>query len=320
MSEGRQRRQRTLPPGRTAVLGCALLILAGTISPGRVWAQSPLDSHISGPLDFDTRNLAMGSAGFSDIENIGSMYSNPATLNFIRHPGVMALHRHSWINHVRDDVIATRVFNNKWLAIGLGASLTNAGLINPRFNMEFTQYGIDVAISMKPEDFLSAGVSASYRSGTAGDSSVSGYWFSMGVLYSPGGGLTYGLAVSGMGRAIAYAFEPSLNRTVVSQGPEVMPAVDVGASFIFPARGGPPTFLVSSSARRIFKTRETEYRIGAEGIIMQFVALRIGYLSRTEDEVRYGIGVMLSRFRLDYTIMPRKDRDRYDQLALRYNF
>jgi len=320
MSEVRHLRETLAGLSRSALLGCVLLILTVTISLGRMYAQSPLDSHISGPEDFDTRTLAMGSAGFSDIENVGSMYSNPATLNFLRHPGVMALHRHHWINHVRDDVIAARVFNNNWLAIGIGASLTHAGLIDPRFNMELTQYGIDFAISTKPEDFLSAGVSASYRSGTASDSSVAGYWFSMGVLYSPGGGLSYGLAISGMGRAIAYAFEPSLNRTVVSQGPEVMPAIDVGASFIFPARGSPPSFFVSSSARRIFKTRETEYRIGAEGIIMRFVALRIGYLSRTEDEVRYGIGIMLSRFRLDYTIMPRKDRDRYDQLALRYNF
>ena len=142
----------------------------------------------------------------------------------------------------------------------------------------------------------------------------------MGAVYSPGGGLSYGIALSGMGRAIAYGFEPSLNKTVATQGPEVMPALDVGASFIFPARGGPPSFLVSSSARRIFKTRDTEYRIGAELIVMRLIALRIGYLSRTEDEVRYGFGVMLGRFRLDYTLMPRKDRDQFDQIGLRYNF
>jgi len=288
---------------------------------GQALGQIPRDSHITGPWDFDTRNLAMGSAGVSDIENTGSMFSNPATLSFLRHPGVMAAHHHNWNNHVRDDAIAARVFHNKWLAVGLSGSFSYAGLLEPRFNMEFTQYGVDLAISTKPEDILSAGVSASYRSGTAGDSSVSGYWFSMGAVYAPGGGLSYGIALSGMGRGIAYAYEPSLNRTVVTQGPEVMPALDVGASFVFPARGGPPSFLVSSSARRIFKTRDTEYRIGAELIVMRLIALRIGYVSRTEDEVRYGLGVMLGRFRLDYTIMNRKDReDQYDQIGLRYNF
>jgi hypothetical protein len=307
-------------PDRSVLLRWGMLTVMCLLALAHSQAQIPRDSHISGPLDFDSRNLAMGSAGYGDIENTGSMYSNPATLSFLRHPGIMAVHHHNWNNHVRDDAVAARVFNNKWLAIGVGGTFSYAGLLEPRFNMEFTEYGFDLAISTKPEDFLSAGVSASYRSGTAGDSSVTGYWFSMGTVYSPGGGLSYAAALSGMGRAIAYAFDPALNRTVVTQGPEVMPALDVGASFIFPARGGPPSFFVSSSARRIFKTRETEYRIGAELIVMRLVALRIGYVSRVEDEVRYGFGIMLGRFRLDYTLMPRKDRDQFDQIGVRYNF
>ena len=71
------------------------LALVFLLCAGQALAQIPRDSQITGPLDFDTRNLAMGSAGVSDIENTGSMFSNPATLSFLRHPGVMAAHHHN---------------------------------------------------------------------------------------------------------------------------------------------------------------------------------------------------------------------------------
>jgi hypothetical protein len=284
--------------------------------------QSPAVLEFPAQKYLGARGMALGDAIGSDEYDIEAMYQNPATLTFLRAPGIMIDQRHDFSNQIFRENIAGRVFANRLQAVGLGFGVENAGKLTKNGPFNFLQYDLDAGYSFRLTALspsLSIGVLGNLRMGKDDSASHSAARFSLGIMYSPAPGTSYSVIVRGMGTDLSYTAGDQ-SGVPVTRGEviHVPRSLEIGSTMRYPAMSGLPYITLSIAGEKEFVSRVLRIRGGFEAIFLNVVSLRIGYVSAEARQFRYGMGILISRLSFDYAIMPTAGAGRFDELTLKY--
>jgi len=278
-------------------------------------AQTVMDSFSAQPQPVGARGAALGNAIVADIATIENMYLNPSSLLFVRESSLFLNNRQEWTNHVFEENITVPIFATRTQALAVGASVSHAGYIKPQFRLRFLQIGTDIGYSLSIVGAFSAGLLVSVRRGQVESSAVTTGWLTLGLMYSPTPAISYAVAFRGIGKGIDYSYDEANAKSVVRQADDLPKIMEVGATMSYPATGSKSIFSLSLSGERRFEEGVIRYKGGIEVLPWNFLRLRIGHIGRIR-EFRFGAGISIEGFTLDYAISPNNEIGRFDEVSL----
>jgi hypothetical protein len=257
----------------------------------------------------------------ADVYDIESFYFNTASLVFLRKPSALLSHRHNWVNQVFQENVAAPLYMDRTFSFAVSGGVVHAGYLNPQKSLKFTQYSMDAGFAYQFYPDLSVGVMGSVRQGRTDTDRLTGWWGSIGLMYSPNPGVSYGLNLGGLGNGLLYFFDESASTTRILRL-DVLPLVlEFGSTMRFPFQTRSPVISVAISGERNFRTRKFRVKGGFEAYFYDVFWLRIGVVAGDViTQIRYGFGMALGRFQGDYGVMPKEFAGRFDEFTLKFLF
>lgn len=299
------------------VLLAAMLALQA--AGGVAWAQVMREpAGASRPLS--ARAAAMGDASLADLLEPSGMFRNPAVLPFVSsHPAVLSL-LHDWSSRTLGERVVFSQSAGERSAVGAAAHIRHdarSGESGVYDGLSFAVVGLNGAFGWEFSRFWSVGVAGGFEAPASG-TGMTGFSGATGLLYSPSGVMSYGLVYSTFNDGLTYELDPAARSTTLVRAPTDH-GLEVGINMRYPLRTVRPMLALGLGARRVFGAESILYRAGLEWYPVSPLALRFGFVAidGTSSE-RYGVGVHLGDFRLDYAIAPSRTSARFQEVSLQY--
>jgi hypothetical protein len=280
-----------------------LLLVFGTFENAK--AQM-IRSFSTEPIQPSARAAAFADAYICDPYDVNSFYWNPASLTFLKMYSVVANSVMSW------DRLIFR--NNVAVPYRLGDDQTAALGVAANYFSRLAYYSLDLGYAKKLSPTVSAGIflDLGYAASRSTERWVGSG--SLGILYAPTPGISYGMVYKGLGTGVQYTND-GIKETLEFKKPKQ--SFLTGMTFFFPSINRRPYLIVSLTAEKILGTANFISKAGIEVMPFPFLAARFGILSSPIVATgRAGIGLYLSRFRIDYAISPSVAEDRLHQISI----
>lgn len=269
------------------------------------------------------RNAGMGDADISSSYDISSMYENPATTVFMRQSSIFLNHAilRDGMGMVED--LAFPILPKGPQMVSFGFQLFHLGYLTngPGLNgVHMLEYGYDVAFSTLITSTFSLGALASLSNGVTGNSKAWAASYTVGLDYSPSADINYAAIYKGKGSDVQFMPNGSSFGAVSILQPNKL---EIGASMSYPSASSlrRELFSLSLANEKIFGVSGLFYKAGIEVIPFRFLSLRFGYIvGPGVNEPRYGIGLRLEKFRLEYVYYSQTYSDLVQQFSLVYDF
>jgi hypothetical protein len=265
-------------------------------------AHSQSHEFVVHPESFGARGLGTGDVSVSDGFDASGMYWNPAGLEFLMHfnPVVSS----------KLDANSQTLKNGLAIPIRLGsAQVMGVGLVGSYFGTTYTDpyfasYGVDLAFATRIYAALSAGVMVNIRNGRGYFGQVSPNLValagSVGLLYSPNPGLSYGITFRGIGSGMIFSREDDLFAMHYER--QLPQSIDAGLTFRYPSSTA-PVFVLSMGVGKNLSQSVMTNKAGIEILPFRFLSLRMGIVSSgSQSEFRSGIGFSFFSLYVDYGI------------------
>jgi hypothetical protein len=268
------------------------------------------DNYISGPTQTGAKGSAMADAYVSNPSDVGSSLKNPASLSFLRSYSILLNTAYnpnpSTLNG--NILLPLRIDNIQTIAIGGYSS----------YWRNFWYRSLDLGYSGKLTSTFSAGILFDVGYSRSESRNYWGATCALGLLYAPSSGVNYAIAYKGIGRSIHIYFNGH------DQYFEIVNAqrsIQVGTSFWFPSENRPPYLNLSLEIEQEIGMDNFISKAGVEIRPLQLIAVRFGIYSRPSLTTgRLGLGILVYRYGLDYSIVPSRTEERIQQLSVSIPF
>ena len=280
-------------------MASAILLLIGSA----YGQESVLSSSVG------ARNASMANANISESSDASVMYENPAALAYLDNGSILLNHSQANSSSGMRENLTVPVVLRSPVSIALGLDAYHFGYFrNPApSDQRFFEYGYDLAFAGDVTPTLSVGGSASLRHGTAGDGTQAwGSYFALGADYAPTPDISYSFVWGGLGRDVTF-FPDAMGIGMTTASRPTSTFVEIGATMTFPSKASlrPPFFIMSLANEKIAGITGLYYMGGIEIRPLQFLELRVGYLSGPGvSAARYGLGIKEGFFGLQYAVYP----------------
>lgn len=277
------------------------------------------------------RIAAMGNAGVSMIEGLGSAYYNPASIGAVKSAQVVFSHN-AWIADIRHDYVATAIPMGGWGTALVSATSLNSGDLEVRTVeqplgtgelFQVSDVAIAVGYGRQISQRFSAGIQVNYVQETIWHTSASAVTMSIGTLYRVSeNGLRIGSSLSNFGtraafdgRDLRFTYDNDPNQNGDNSS---LPGIRYTDAFSVPVLfrvGLGLPYQVGHDGRLLFvadafhpNDNSESVNVGAEYAMREVVAVRAGYqgifLQDSEVGLTLGAGVNGRfegyRYRCDY--------------------
>lgn len=295
---------------RTAIL----LLLALTVPFGTAVGQdAAYRAHAS---SVGARIAAMGGASVSDAFDATSVSSNPATASFLRWNTVSVTTVFDGHGRTFDHAVALpsmTFLNVHTLSFGVSGSLYG----DPWSRPILSDQGLDAAYAVRLYQTLSAGAMVNVRVAATTDASLLSASGSVGFLYAPTPGISYGLAMDGLGRGAD--FDPSRGGTPLRYDRDRQQRLRIGATFRYPSVYRAPYLIISMESQKLMGLSRTVYRAGISGMVYRGLWMRYGLIAGSPSTAgTVGAGYAAGRFAVDYASSVNETFARHHQVTVSY--
>jgi len=260
------------------------------------------------------RPLALGEAYVALADDISAIYWNPAGLVQLRRQGMgftynkwfedIGYHFFGYAHLLNDSVFAASFYY-------LGAENIEGIDYANNPTGEFNVYDLAVAFSYsrKMTDKLSVGLNFKFIREKLEDEVANAFALDLGALYKTGiNNLSLGLNIQNIGTKIKF----------IKESASLPLNYKFGLAYkLFPVY---PVILTLDFNKLVNK--DIYFGSGAECWIGDYVAVRIGqkFDLNIEDELRFGLGLMVENLRLDYSYTPHKILGDTHQFSIGFYF
>jgi hypothetical protein len=298
-----------------------LLALCPLLAVSAAMAQIASDNSDTHAI-IGARAGGLGDSYVADEVEPMVMYWNPAALVKTGHQ-LLSLNTALEINEFNDKLLTENVTlplraARGW-GFGLGVTLTHDASItdtSPLTGLDVSLFKFDAAIARSIDEALSFGGDLSVRYGKGGGSSATAFSGTFGLYYSPDPIFSYGVSLQGVGEGIDFTAEDG--RTVINKG-TMLKSLQSGLtvrSFYRDMR----VITLTMTVQKVFTHADLIYKGGIEVLPVPFLSLRIGYWVGPDSRAaRYGGGLVLGDFVIDYAVAPSKFEPRFHQLSISYD-
>jgi hypothetical protein len=290
------------------------IVLVNECSGQSMYEYSPMYRPIG------ARMVAFADASSASAYDVTCIFSNPASLSFLRTSSIVVNHTRNWNLGLVTDNVAIPLALSQRHTVAFGVTVDHAGYINPHPDggVKFYDYGFDVGYSATILPTLSVGLLGSGRILEVDGVSRAGGWLSFGVFYFPTPGISYGLRLHGPGTGLLYGVDPEYGE-YVDDKLKMPKALEIAAEMKYPARAFEPVVVLALATETVLSYGQTFYKGGIEIRPWSFLAFRMGYADLDGiHSFRMGAAMKLGRLRLEYSIAPGPTEQRYDALSLSY--
>lgn len=261
------------------------------------------------------RYAALGDVSAAEVFDASGLYGNPASLSFLDNISVAATHhqeiRFPWMS----ERIAARYSPARYNTFGIGVSVDHLGPGNRPNPGEYpySEYGIDLAYAREIIPMLSLGGRFGFENAQGGLSQLRARSFSIGGVYYPDPGTSYGISYS-TGTDIAVVRGTTGVRIESQELPRIL---KVGAVMQFPASKRERVFVLALENTKFLGEGGTWYHLGVEFYPVRFIAARIGYVTGSSGALaRCGFGVCAEGFEVDYAVSPNGSNEEFHEVSL----
>jgi hypothetical protein len=301
-----------------AVAGLAFL-LAGAASAQLTRYNS--DSHAI----VGARSAALADAVTSQSVDASMLYFNPAALSYLMWtsvPVTAAIEDLGYQNYAvtANVVVPLPRYQNWTFAVGgTTHQFHQSGNASPLRGLSYSQNDLTGGFAYRIIPALSVGATIRAVGGQSAAKSLWAVSSSLGMMYGPQPGVAYGIVIQGLGNSVFYPYENPNDLNDIHAGASPR-SITLGLSISFPTRTPEdPTLILALGNQKILGESGVIYKLAAEYWPISAVALRAGYwVGPVTVSAKYGAGVRLSMFQLDYAISPGTIEPRFHQLTLSY--
>lgn len=270
------------------------------------------------PSPSGARSLAFSEASSADNRDLNAMYSNPASLVFVRIPTIVVNHAIERASNVMNENVAIPLMLHGKEAVAIGLTVNHVGyaLSGHVAPFKVIQYGYDVAYAREviPTFSLGGGLAVRYAKSEA--SNLWGVFSTIGLFYSPSEEISYGAVFTGLGSGIRYTYD-GVSTTLASEN--IPRTLQMGATLRYPGSQKADIVVASFANEKIFGEDGVRYKGGLEIIPYHFLALRMGYFVDPDVSVpTFGVGIKVTRWYLDAAIQPSKLTNQFYQISVAY--
>jgi hypothetical protein len=271
------------------------------------------------------RAAALADAVTSQANDATTLYWNPAGLSYLMWmsvPMTVGIEDFGYQNYAvtANVVVPLPAIKNWSFAVGgTTHQFHQSGNASPLRGLSYSQNDLTGGISYRIIPALSLGATIRALVGQSASKSLWALSGSLGLLYEPQPGVSYGLVLHGLGDGVRYPYENpnDLNDIHVGALPRSM---QVGLSISFPTTTPEsPSLILALANQKIFGESGVVYKLAMEYWPFSAVALRAGYwVGPATVSGKYGAAFRISTFQVDYAISPGKTEPRFHQLTLSY--
>ncbi|HTR81110.1 MAG TPA: hypothetical protein VMM58_05710 [Bacteroidota bacterium] len=285
---------------------------------GISYAQSTSPTEIP-EFKYGSRFNAFAGANIAEAGDASSMYWNPANVAFLESRSVLWDYLQDWSGNSKSELFAAPVYQGKEMSATLGGTLAVVGIgNNSGLADRLSLYGIDVATGIELTPTLSIGVRGVMNYGALAGNRVWAVSSALGILYTPGPDISYGIVYDGIGDGLGYTFQPNEMALEQLHAPQTL---HLGLIMHFPSARLERVISIALSNDKIFGQSGIRYNGGIEWCVTRYFFTRVGYvISPTNAGATYGAGIDSGVFRLDYTVSPNALMDRFHEFTLSVPF
>lgn len=250
------------------------------------------------------RNVALGNADMSEPYDMTSMYEDPATIAFLKHPSVIVNNIEGNYHEMQQNIAFPLIYDRSQM-LAFGAEFYSVGELTSSQYTKRYAVGYDLAFASRLSSTVGVGARVAFRRGyVAHMPRAMAASYALGLEYAPNADMSYGLSLSGLGTGLDFT---SLN-SIVTPTHTVLPRVlEIGAVMRLPSEQTlqPVDLVVALSSEKILGTPGVGYMGGVEYYPFQFLALRFGYVAGSVMRgPRYGLGFRVGMIHLDLAAYP----------------
>lgn len=256
----------------------------------------------------DTRSTALGDATVADPSRIASLNINPAALSFVRDFRTVQISSfQNWDNNLmfENATFPVMEFEQHRVAAQVGLHHMGFDAINPAGGAtlpepDINMYQADLAYSYSYENLISFGVMGNFSLTKNEDAQ---YWTShatFGTIYAPSQSVSYGLVFRGIGRSPVY--EQLDDGSTILGSQDLRESLELGLTLKYPTVSEPYLSISLANEKR-FGENGIWYKVGAEYIAVDMLALRAGMIMHPENRIfapRFGIGINSDIINVEY--------------------
>lgn len=282
---------------RTAAVLAAVTMLAFLALPVATAHAAGTTGAIFLALGVGARAEGMGGAGVALADDANSVQINMGGMVQIPNRQISVMHNEylldlkqeyiSYVSRAGDRAMGgSLIYMDYGTQLGYTVSNTPTGVFRPN------SYAATLAYAQKLTDELSFGGGLKYITEKIADAKGSAWAVDAGVLYLPKKSpFRYGASLQNLGTRIKLG----------TTGDPLPLTLRAGMAYQLPKRP-----LTLAGDLYIIRHNSPEYHMGAEYIIANMVALRVGYNSADDLDKGYtfGIGVSHMSYALDYAFVP----------------
>ncbi len=276
----------------------------------------------------DTRAAAMGDATVADASRLTSFNINPALLAFVY--DFSTIHLFSSQNLQNNLMFENAAF--PVLALGSHRIAMQATMHHSGFDLvnitgtpslpepDIQMYQMDLAYAFSFENLVSVGFMSNLSLMRADNAQ---YWTThttLGLAYAPSQSVSYGIAFRGLGRSPIYEILDDGSTILASQN--LRESLELGASLQFPDISTPYLSVAFANEKR-FGENGIWYKVGAEYIVANSIALRSGLILHPENRIfapRFGLAFSSELIKFEYALSYHKELyERFHQLGIVLN-
>ncbi|MBM2839806.1 MAG: hypothetical protein HW412_334 [Bacteroidetes bacterium] len=271
------------------------------------------------------RAASLADVYVAEPYDVVSMYTNPAALTWLLRNSVVlnySMERILSTDNIMNENVAVPIPLTSEATLGVGATVSHVGYVrdtSPLSGFSYRQYGVEIAVGWSISTFLSIGAGVNARYGDSKATKLASVHGSVGALYSPSPEFSYGVSVQGLGEGLDYPFDPVTRITSVVRT-KLDNSLQVGISWRFRDNRNEPILTVVLANQKIFKVDGLVYKGGIEYQPVSVLALRLGYWVGPKTLVpKFGAGVHVSGFQVDYAISPSELEPVSQQVSLSFD-
>jgi len=276
-----------------------LAVGAGLASPARADSSAGAESFDFLLFDGNARAVAMGGAYTALATDSGAMLYNPAGLGLVKRPEVSMMHN-QYVQGLTQDTVMfshTSGFGAQLNYVDLGGidrtTLSQPGGTGSSFGVNDFSGGAGYGHAFG--DSFSVGVAGKLVRESIDNVVAQGAAGDLGVMYRPAALKQLTLAASALNLGPAIKFQ-SLAQKLPTTG-------RAGAAYSF-SLGGNPTVLAVDGSKVL--TDKVRMGVGAETILLERMAVRVGFTTRNETDIGItaGVGWSWRDLAVDYAFVP----------------
>lgn len=272
----------------------------------------------SGSFGIGARATSLADAYATEYTDVLSLFWNPASLGFLERKTLAF----DYFNGIHPDLsmatmsIPLRLTNDDVIGFGLTAMQVGVDEGNGSV-IRGTRYGLNFASAKLLTSTLSFGARVALQHGQTSDSKLWTASSVLGVMYSPSPEISYALVYSGLGFGMQHSYDLQAAERLTFSKVSLPATLYVGLAMRYPSSRVERTLTIALANEKVFGEPGIIYKGALEVNANKFLALRMGYVAApTTASPRYGVGVFLGRFQLDYAYAGGHGVQRFHEFTL----